>query len=53
MATPYAKLPGWIDYGVIPLINLIVAFVVAGLVVVLVGENPLKAAAFMIKGAFG
>ena len=44
MSTPYAKLPAWADYGLIPLINLFVAFVVAGLVVLLVGETPLRAA---------
>ncbi len=53
MATPYAKLPGWVDYGLIPLINLIVAFIVAGLVVLLVGESPIKAAALLVEGAFG
>ncbi|MEM9999507.1 MAG: ABC transporter permease [Pseudomonadota bacterium] len=53
MAVPYAKLPAWVDYGVIPLVNLIIAFLVAGLVVLLVGENPLRAAALLIQGAFG
>ena len=53
MSTPYAKLPAWADYGLIPLINLIVAFAVAGLVVLLVGDNPLEAAYHMINGAFG
>jgi ABC-type uncharacterized transport system permease subunit len=53
MSTPYAKLPGWADYGLIPVINLFVAFVVAGLVVLLVGENPLRAAVILVDGAFG
>ncbi|WP_420960211.1 ABC transporter permease [Brucella sp. IR073] len=53
MSQPFAKLPAWADYGLIPLINLTVAFLVAGLVVLLVGENPLQAAALMVKGAFG
>ncbi len=53
MATPYAKLPAWADYGLIPLINLVVAFAVAGLVVLLVGESPVQAATLLIKGAFG
>jgi len=53
MSQPFAKLPAWADYGLIPLVNLAVAFLVAGLVVLLVGENPLQAAALMIKGAFG
>ena len=53
MSNPYAKLPAWADYGLIPLINLIVAFIVAGLVVLLVGENPFRAAVILVEGAFG
>ena len=53
MSAPYAKLPAWADYGLIPVINLVVAFAVAGLVVLLVGENPFRAAAIMVEGAFG
>lgn len=53
MSVPYARLPRWVDYGLIPLINLIVAFLVAGLVVLLVGENPFDAAVILVKGAFG
>ncbi|MDO9306536.1 MAG: ABC transporter permease, partial [Mesorhizobium sp.] len=53
MSAPYAKLPAWADYGLLPLINLIVAFFVAGLVVLLVGESPLEAVSLMVKGAFG
>jgi len=53
MSAPYAKLPGWVDYGVIPLVNLIVAFLVAGLVVLLVGQSPIRAASLLIEGAFG
>jgi simple sugar transport system permease protein len=53
MSAPYAKLPGWADYGLIPLLNLLVAFIVAGLVVLLVGESPFRAAAILVEGAFG
>ncbi|WP_426230997.1 ABC transporter permease [Pararhizobium sp. DWP3-4] len=53
MSNPYAKLPAWAEYILIPLLNLVVAFLVAGLVVLLVGENPLDAAYYMITGAFG
>lgn len=53
MSVPYARLPRWVDYGLIPLINLIVAFIVAGFVVLLVGENPLRAAGILFEGAFG
>jgi len=47
------QLPKWVDYGLMPLINLIVAFFVAGLVVLLIGENPLRAAYLLVRGAFG
>src|SRR5262245_15552526 len=53
MSTPFAKLPAWADYGLISLLNLIVAFLVAGLVVLLVAESPVRAAAILVKGAFG
>jgi ABC-type uncharacterized transport system permease subunit len=53
MSSPFAKLPNWAEYGLIPLINLAVAFLVAGLVVLFVGESPLRAASLMITGAFG
>ncbi|MBX3567400.1 MAG: ABC transporter permease [Rhizobiaceae bacterium] len=53
MSTPFAKLPRWADYGLIPVVNLVVAFLVAGVVVLLVGENPLDAAGILVKGAFG
>ena len=53
MSTPYSKLPAWADYGLIPLLNLIGAFLVAGLVVLLVGESPVRAAGILVKGAFG
>ncbi len=46
-------LPRWVDFGLIPLINLAVAFAVSGLVVLLVGENPLEAARLMIRGSLG
>ncbi|MEO0635208.1 MAG: ABC transporter permease [Pseudomonadota bacterium] len=46
-------LPKWIDFGLIPFLNLGVAFLVAGLVVLFVGENPLEAAQLMVRGAFG
>ena len=53
MAAPFAKLPPWVDYGLIPLINLVVAFLVAGVVVAIVGESPWRAAVLMVEGAFG
>lgn len=47
------ELPHWVDVGLIPLINLAVALAVAGLVVVIIGENPVEAMWIMLKGAVG
>jgi ABC-type uncharacterized transport system permease subunit len=46
------KLPAWAEFGVIPLINLALAFGLAGIVIALLGESPLAATKVMIKGAF-
>ncbi|MFD2237911.1 ABC transporter permease [Aureimonas populi] len=53
MSRPYVPLPGWINHGLIPLVNVAVAFLVAGLVVLAVGESPVEAARLMLRGAFG
>jgi simple sugar transport system permease protein len=53
MSAPFAKLPNWAEYGLIPLVNLVVAFAIAGVVVVFAGENPFEAAYLMVTGAFG
>jgi len=53
MSVPYAKLPAWVDFGLIPLLNLTVAFLFAGLVVLMAGESPVRAAILMVEGAFG
>ena len=44
-------LPKWVDVGLIPLINLILAFIVAGLVVLSIGENPFEAMRVLFTGA--
>ncbi len=46
-------LPWWAEYGILPLANLTLAFLVSGIVVLLVGENPLEAARLLVAGAFG
>ena len=46
-------LPHWVDVGLIPLINLAVALIVSGLVVLIIGENPFEAMWIMIEGALG
>ncbi len=47
------KLPGWVNYGLLPLMNLGMAFLVAGLIVVILGESPLEAVELLVFGAFG
>jgi ABC-type uncharacterized transport system permease subunit len=47
------ELPAWVDVGLIPLINLLVALIFSGLVVVIIGENPFDAMWIMFDGAVG
>ena len=44
-------LPRWVSIGVIPIVNLILAFFVSGVIISFIGENPFKAISVMIKGA--
>ena len=53
MSVPYARLPGWADYGLIPLLNVTAAFLVSGLVVLFIGENPIEAVKILVWGALG
>ncbi len=46
------RLPAWVEYLLIPLMNLTMAFAVTAIVVVLVGESPVEALSVLIKGAF-
>ena len=46
-------LPKWADLFLIPVINLALAFFVAGLVVVFIGEDPVRAMQIMIAGSLG
>src|SRR3954468_18894313 len=48
-----ARLPPWADYVVVPLVNVVAAFLVSGLAVLLIGENPIRAAQFLVYGALG
>lgn len=53
MSAPVGQLPRWVDLGLIPFLNLAAAFVIAGLVVVFIGEDPFHAVQVLIWGAFG
>ncbi len=46
------RLPAWVEYGLIPLMNLTLAFAITALIVMLVGENPIDALTVLINGAF-
>ena len=45
-------LPRWIDIGVLPLLNILAAFIVSGIIIAIIGENPFTALGVMLKGAF-
>jgi general nucleoside transport system permease protein len=47
------ELPRWADVALLPAINLTVALAVCGLVVALVGLDPLQVLSLLVKGAFG
>ncbi|GAC1041222.1 ABC transporter permease [Rhizobium sp. No.120] len=53
MSTASVSLPNWITYGLIPLLNLIVAFLISGLVVWFIGASPLDALTSLLDGALG
>lgn len=46
-------LPRWVSLGLIPLVQVLLAFAVSGLVVFLIGENPWQMILVLVNGAFG
>ena len=52
MSTPQ-ELPRWMDLLALPLLNLALALLVAGLVVLAAGFQPAQVLALLVKGAFG
>ncbi|MEJ6000439.1 ABC transporter permease [Paucibacter soli] len=46
-------IPRWMDLVLLPLWNLLVALLVAGGVVLLIGESPLQALSILLNGALG
>ncbi|MEJ1156924.1 ABC transporter permease [Prosthecomicrobium sp. N25] len=53
MSARPGELPRWVDYGLLPAINVTAAFLVSGLVVLAIGENPVEAVRIMLAGALG
>jgi simple sugar transport system permease protein len=53
MSAAPIDLPRWADAGLVPLFSVAAALVVAGLVVIGIGESPLEATALLLRGALG
>ncbi len=53
MSVPTGPLPNWVTYGLMPILNLAVALLIAGLVVLFLGESPILALKTMLIGALG
>jgi simple sugar transport system permease protein len=53
MNTGGQDLPRWIDIGLIPILNICMALLVSGVIILAIGEDPLEAVAIMVRGAFG
>jgi general nucleoside transport system permease protein len=47
------EIPTWADVALIPFLNLLVALLISGIVVLIIGESPLEAMWIMLKGAVG
>src|SRR5499433_3017415 len=47
------EIPRWVDYLLVPLVNLAVALLLAGVVVLLIGANPIEALQSLAFGAVG
>ena len=48
-----APLPRWADVLLLPAVNLLIALLVAGVVLALVGQNPRQVMEVLVQGAFG
>jgi general nucleoside transport system permease protein len=46
-------LPRWVDVGVIPLLNLLLALLATSIIFLLIRENPIECLGIMLKGAVG
>jgi ABC-type uncharacterized transport system permease subunit len=45
--------PRWVGYALIPLVNILLAFLVSGLIVYAIGVDPFEAMRILVYGAFG
>jgi len=52
-AAGIGKAPRWVDLALVPLVNLVAALAVSGIVVAAVGQSPLQALEVLVTGSFG
>ena len=45
--------PRWVTYALLPAANLAVAFFISGVIIAIIGENPITALRVLLYGAFG
>lgn len=53
MSAAPIELPRWADVALVPLVSVVAALLVSGLVVLGIGESPLEATALILRGALG
>ena len=46
-------LPRWADVALLPVLNLVLALIVSGIVIAIIGQNPFDAIRILVYGAFG
>src|SRR5512145_2057979 len=52
-AASSSEIPRWVDYLLVPLVNLAVALLLSGLVVIAIGASPIDALNSLLFGAVG
>ncbi|MGH6933620.1 MAG: ABC transporter permease [Dongiaceae bacterium] len=53
MKSAVGEIPRWVDYGLVPMVNLMMALLLSGLVVVAIGADPIAALKSLVFGAVG
>jgi simple sugar transport system permease protein len=53
VSTPRRPLPAWADIALLPLVNIALAFLTVGVIVAVIGVDPLHALSLLVAGALG
>jgi len=53
MSTAPVRIPRWVDVGLIPVVNIALAFLVSGVILFAIDVPPLEAVEIILYGAFG